>query len=95
MSTLRNSIHIIIYAGMPHRPKFWHLKEDTRHGSYLASSPVPLFSRAGRRAARFARGRKKKGLVSSDRACVSFSSFSRNLDTSLDISVYLPEKTSS
>ena len=63
----------------------------------LASSPgpVPLFSRAGRRAARFARGRKKKGLVSSDRACVSFSSFSRNLDTSLDISVYLQEKTSS
>ena len=39
----------------------------------LASSPVPLFSRTGRRAARFARGRKKKGLVSTVCACAGFS----------------------
>ena len=38
-----------------------------------ASSPVPLFSRAGRRAVRFARGRKKKGLVSTVCACAGFS----------------------
>ena len=54
-------------------------------------SLVPSPSFFARREARFARGRKKKGLVSSDRACVSFSSFSRNLDTSQ----YIYEKTSS
>ena len=41
MSSLRNSIHIIICStGMPHRLKFWHLKkqdQDTRHGSTFLS----------------------------------------------------------
>ena len=39
-------------------------------GRVVALSPVPLFSCAGRRAARFARGRKKKGLVHTVCACV-------------------------
>ena len=49
------------------------VKVRSRGGVKVASSPVPLFSRAGRRAARFARGRKKKGLVSTVCACAGFS----------------------
>ena len=56
----------------------------------VASSPVPFFSRAGRRAARFARGKKEGPGIQRSRMCQN----SGNQDTCQDTFVYCWGQTS-